>query len=241
MGMDMDWYQFWEWGIWAWLGNVIASQPFLNLMVPVATLTGVVITTKSNERTLHQKLQEQGEQWRYEVVKDSATDQRQAVLTFLTEVAELQAKMGEEFRKEHAELAEKDGLRSGEYEKELIDLNWEYWRRFSSKVDQSLLTLELSLADENVRAQVSRVRQVLREDEKMFTLPGGVEGNYLAPYDNEFFNASSPMSKPVEIALESLKETAIRHLHPLPPEVPVEQPPRRGLAWHKRELPPRQP
>ena len=60
-------------------------------MVPVATLTGVVITTKSNERIRHQELQGEVERWRYEVVKDSAADQRQAVLTFLEGVAELQS------------------------------------------------------------------------------------------------------------------------------------------------------
>lgn len=49
-GVFMNRLQFWEWGLWPWLGDVIASQPFLTLMVPVATLTGVVITTKSNER-----------------------------------------------------------------------------------------------------------------------------------------------------------------------------------------------
>lgn len=63
----MNRLQFWEWGLWPWLGDVIASQPFLTLMVPVATLTGVVITTKSNERIRRRELQGEGERWRYEV------------------------------------------------------------------------------------------------------------------------------------------------------------------------------
>lgn len=224
----MDLLQFWEWGIWPWLGDIIASQPFLTLMVPVVTLTGVVITTKSNEYIRRQELQREGQQWRYEVEKDSAAVQRQAVLTFLTEVADLDGKMSKSLFEEHESLADMGGLRSGEYEAKLIDLNWKYWRGFSSKVYQHLLALELSLADEHVRAQATEVRRLLREDEKMFAS----SGEEIDPYSNPFFTSSSSMSTTVKTAVEELKEVAVNRLHPLPPEVPVEQPSRRW--WSRR-------
>lgn len=227
----MDLLQFWEWGIWPWLGNVIASQPFLTLMVPVATLTGVVITTKSNERIRRRELQGEGQQWRYEVEKDNAAVQRQAVLTFLAEVADLKGEMSKCFSEAHELLVAKGGLKSGEYETKLIDLNWTYWSGFSSKVDQHLVSLELSLADELVRAQATKVRKLLRDDKEMFTPPGGERGTYPDPNSNPFFTSSSPMSTAVEMGLEKLKEEAANRLHPLPPEVSVEQPSRR---WWSR-------
>ena len=234
----MGWLQFWEWGIWSWLGDVIASQSFLALMVPAATLTGVVVTAKSNERIRRRELQGEGERWRYEVVKDSAALQRQAVLTFLAEVANLQREMSEDFSVQHESLANMGGLKSGEYANRLIDLNWEHWSKFSSTVDQHLVTLELSLADEVLRAQTDRVRQVLREDEKMFAPPDGVRGTYPDPDSNPFFTSSSPMSKAVEIALEELKELAANRLHPLPRELPEGQSPRPWWSRRPPGLPP---
>lgn len=227
----MDLSQFWEWDIWPWLGDVIASQPFLTLMVPVATLTGVVITTKSNERIRRRELQGEGQQWRYEVEKDSAAVQRQAVLTFLAEVADLNGEMSKGFLAAHESLADMGGLKSDEYVDKLKDLNWTYWSGFSSKVDQHLVTLELNLADELVRAQAAKVRKLLREDEKMFATPDGARGKYPDPDSNPFFMSSSPMSTAVETALEELKEVAANRLHPPPPEVSVEQPSRR---WWSR-------
>lgn len=228
----MDLLQFWEWGIWPWLGDIIASQPFLTLMVPVATLTGVVITTKSNEYIRRQELEREGQQWRYEVEKDSAAVQRQAVLTFLTEVADLEGEMSKSFSAEHESLEARGGFKSGEYDDKVIDLNWTYWSGFSSKVDQHLLTLELSLADELVRTEATKVRKLLWEDEKMFAPPGGARGTYPDLNSNPFFKSPSPMSTTVETALEELKEVAVNRLHPLPPEVPVEQPSRRW--WSRR-------
>lgn len=215
----MEWLQFWRWAIWPWLGNAIASETFLTLMVPVVTLTGVVITAKSNERIRHRELQREGKQWRYEVEKDNATVQRQAILAFLTNVADIEDEVREYYLAQHELLADMAGLKSGEYEAKLIDLNWDCWSKFSSKLDQHFLTLELSQADQVVRAQIARVREVLREDEKIFAPPGGVRGIYPDPDSNPFFNSSSPMSKEVKAALEELKVIAVNHLHPLPPEL----------------------
>ncbi|KAA8730679.1 hypothetical protein [Corynebacterium tuscaniense] len=220
----MDWLQFWEWDIWPWLGGIIASQPFLTLMVPATTLTGIVVTTKSNERIRRWDLQTEGKQWRYEVENDNAAVQRQAVRAFLTEVADLDGKISEDFLAEHEPLAEMSGLKDGEYEKELVKLHLKYWGVFRSKVKQHLLTLELSLADEDVRAQASKVGEAFRKDEIKLASPDKEGDTYQSPYSIPFFTSPSPISEDVNKTLEELKRIATERLHPLPSELPVKHP-----------------
>lgn len=230
----MNWLQFWEWGLWPWLGDVIASQPFLTLMVPVATLTGVVITTKSNERIRRRELQREGERWRYEVVKDSAAVQRQAVLTFLAEVANLQSKMAAKangaalgYMTEIDQLVDDE---PGDYE--VVNGQMDTVRWFLNEAITRVLTLELSLADPVVRSKAVAVRQAMETDKSRYYAPEGEPKQILPnPYIDELLTETYPMSKAVETALEELKEAAINRLHPLPPEVPAEQPPRR---WRSR-------
>ena len=235
----MDWLYFWEWGIWPWLGGVIASQPFLTLMVPVATFTGVVITTKSNERIRRRELQRQGERWRYEVVNDSATDQREAVLTFLTEVAGLQGRMDS---KSYWEAWEKMSEDDKDCDKdpgdfEMVNGHMDAVRWFLKEAATHVLTLELSLADPEVRSKAVAVHQAMEADRSRYYAPEGEPKQILPnPYVDELLTETYPMSKAVETALEELKETAIKRLHPVPPEFPAEQPPRRWSPWRKQDI-----
>ena len=239
-GVFMNRLQFWEWGLWPWLGDVIASQPFLTLMVPVATLTGVVITTKSNERIRRRELQGEGERWRYEVVRDSAAVQRQAVLTFLAEVANLQGKM--EAKANRAALgymSDMDQLVDDEPgDCEVVNGQMDTARWFLNEAITRVLTLELSLADPVVRSNAVVVRQAMETDKSRYYAPEGEPKQILPnPYVDELLTETYPMSKAVETALEELKEAAINRLHPLPPEVSMEQPQSNWWPFGKRGTP----
>lgn len=238
----MNWLQFWEWGLWPWLGDVIASQPFLTLMVPVATLTGVVITTKSNERIRRRELQGEGERWRYEVVKDSAAVQRQAVLTFLEGVAELQADIYQRVKGAEAPVTIKFGNPEQEHVirerglEEILQVQVDSMWWFFDEVSARLLQLELSISDPAVRSGIFKVRDEVNSDrnklDSVFGPKGAAVGNSYQSDKGHLFTEIYPMSKALERSLADFKETAIGRLHPLPPEVPTEQPPRNW--WTRR-------
>lgn len=235
----MNWLRFWEWDLWPWLGGLIASQTFLTLMVPVATLTGVVITTKSNERIRRRELRVDEERWRYEVEKDSAAVQRQAVLTFLAQVAELQGKMPAKARKAATErLTDLDVLENrkpGFYEVAAGRKDTARW--FLTGAIARVLTLELSLSNSEVRDKAVAVRRAMEADKSRYDAPEEPTRVVHNPLCDELLVETYPMSKAVETALSNLKETAIDCLHPLPPKVPVGQPQSDWWPFGKRGTP----
>ncbi|KQB83997.1 hypothetical protein [Corynebacterium lowii] len=176
-----------------------------------------------------------GERWRYEIERDNAASQRQAVLTFLAEVAELDQKNREDFIKEHKPYDDMGGLTQEEYDNTLVDMNRKYWGQFKDGVEKKLLILELTLADKQVLSQARSIRTAFNADGTI--LASNKNGKYPNPYKNPFFNSPSSISPNMEKALEKLKETAINRLHPTPLETPAEQPRRLGTQHEQDSLP----
>lgn len=173
-------------------------------------------------------------------MRDSAAVQRQAVLTFLAEVANLQGKM--EAKANGAALgymSEIDQLvddEPGDYE--VVNGQIDTARWFLNEAITRVLTLELSLADPVVRSNAVVVRQAMETDKSRYYAPEGEPKQILPnPYVDELLTETYPMSKAVETALEDLKETAINRLHPLPPELSVEQPQSNWWPFGKRGTP----
>ena len=121
-------------------------------MVPVATLTGVLITTRSNERIRRRELRAEELRWRYEVVKDNAALQRQAVLSSIREMSNLLERVEHKNRTYRHEYS---GPLGNGYEippnvlSRLQTLQW-----LLSEVYVVVLTLELEISHPKVLARV---------------------------------------------------------------------------------------
>lgn len=214
----MDWLRFWEWDLWQWLGGVIASQPFLTLMVPVATLTGVIITTKSNERVRRRELHREAERWRYDVLQDSATEQRRAVLKFLEESRAATVSMLARVDTVEREYRSKGFSNEKSFVESRIDLY--FW--YLNQVHPMVTKLELEIKEPHVFGEVLNLRSALVALEKELADLSGLSSEESVAWLKHNFPEYRPELGPVL----RMKEAAIKHLHPLPPEVPMEQPPR---------------
>lgn len=217
----MDWLRFWEWDLWQWLGGVIASQPFLTLMVPVATLAGVVITTKSNERVRRRELHREAERWRYDVLQDSATEQRRAVLKFLEETRAATVSMLARVDSVEREYRSKGFSNEKSFVESRIDLY--FW--YLNQVHPMVTRLELEIKEPHVFGEVLNLRSALVALEKELADLSGLSSEESVAWLKRNFPEYRPELGPVL----RMKEAAIKHLHPLPPEVPMEQPPRSWL------------
>lgn len=187
-------------------------------MVPVATLTGVVITTKSNERIRRRELRADGERWRYEVEKDSAAVQRQVVVTFLEDSRQVLESMVAQSSSLEKKYKLSGLSKERSYAEARIDLL--FW--FLNKLHPMVTTLELEVREEHVSVEIGNLRSALRDLEnellKLPSLSSEASMVWLERNFPEYRAALGPVRR--------IKESAIEHLHPLPPEVLKERPPR---------------
>ena len=210
---------FWKWEFWPWVGDVVASQPFLTLMVPVVTLAGVLFTARSNERVRMRELQHQSERWRNETLRSLAAEQRESVISFLTGLKEAELEIESEFSEQAEEVSERGGFSQEWYDYAMLDLKSESWARFRKFAEKEMVRLELNLADDEVREQIAKIRRGFEEDLYIFRPKGLPENERVDLWSDPFLTAASPLSNNVKNALESLKHAAIKKLHPTPVEL----------------------
>ena len=206
----MDLLRIWEWSIWQWVGEIFASQPFLNLMVPVATLSGVVITTRSNERIRRRDQRAEEKRWRYEVEKSNALAQRAAVMTFLDEshasVFEMQQRV---------DVIENSYVLKGlDQQQSFVEARIDLLIWHLNKLHPMVTRLELAISDKNVSAEIGALRSALieleDEIERLSSTDSASSIRWLKENFPEYRKELGPVKR--------IKEATIKYLQPVPPE-----------------------